>query len=47
MKVWDLKLKQKYLLRDDNVVKTFANQKLKFDVSKTERLFYQSVSFLK
>ena len=47
MKVWDLRLKQKYLLRDDNVVKTFANQKLKFDVSKTERLFYQSVSFLK
>ena len=42
MKVWDRKLKQKYLLiRDDNVVVTFANQKLKFGVSKIERLFYQ------
>ena len=26
---------------------TFANQKLKFDVSKIERLFYQLVSFVK
>ena len=48
MKVWDWKLKEKYLLiRYDNVVATFANQKLKFDVSKIEKLFYQSVSFFK
>ena len=32
-------MRQKYLLiRNDNVVLTFANQKLKFDVSKIERL---------
>ena len=35
MKAWDWKFKQKYLLiRNDNAVVTFANQKLKFDVSK-------------
>ena len=34
-------------MRDDNVVVTFANEKLKFDVSQIEKLFYQSVSFFK
>ena len=39
---------KKYLvIRDDNVGVTFANQKLKFDVSKIEKLFYQSVLFFK
>ena len=48
MKVCDSKFKQEYLLiQDDNVVVTFANQKLKFNVSKIERLFDQSVSFFK
>ena len=44
-----LKIETKISLdkRDDNVVKTFANQKLRFDVSKVERLFYQSVLFFK
>ena len=48
MKVCDWSFKQKYLLiKDDNVVVTFANQKLKFNVRKTERLFYQSALFFK
>ena len=48
MKVGYWKVKQKYLLiKDDNVVVTFENQRLKFDVSKIERLFFQSVSFFK
>ena len=48
MKVWDWKVKQKYLaVKDDNVVVTFANQKLKFHASKIERLFYQPVWFFK
>ena len=42
MKVWDWKFKQNYLLiGDDNVVVTFANQKLKFDVSKIESFVFQ------
>ena len=48
MKVWNWSFKQKYLLiKDDNVVLTLANQKLKFDVRRTEILFYQSVLFCK
>ena len=48
IEVWDWKFKQKYLLiKDDNVTVTFVNKKLKFDVSKIGRLFYQSVSFFK
>ena len=48
MKVWNWSFKQKYLLiKDDNVVVTLANQKLKFDVRRTEILFYQSVLFFK
>ena len=48
MKVCDWSFKQKYLLiKDDNVVVTFANQKLTFDFRRTERLFYQSVLFFK
>ena len=49
MKVWDWSFKQKLILliKDDEVVVTFANQKLKFDVRKTERLFYQSTLFFK
>ena len=43
IKVWDWSFKQKYLLiKDDNVVKTFANQKLKVDVRKIERWFYMN-----
>ena len=41
MKMWDWKVKQKYILiKDNNLVVTLANQKFKFDVSKIERLFY-------
>ena len=48
MKVWNWSFKQKYLLiKDDNVVLTLANQKLKFDVRRTEILSYQSVLFCK
>ena len=48
MKVWDLSFKQKYfLIKDDNVVVTFANEKLKVDVSNIARLFYESASFFK
>ena len=48
MKVWNWSFKQKYLLiKDNNVVVTFANQKLKFDIRRTERLFYQSVLFFR
>ena len=48
MKVWNWSFKQKYLLiKDNNVVVTLANQKLKFDVRRSEILFYQSVLFFK
>ena len=33
------------MIKDYNVVVTFANQKLKFDFRKTEGLFYQSALF--
>ena len=35
------------MIKDDNVVATFANQKLKLDVRKTHRLFYQLALFFK
>ena len=35
------------MIKDDNLLATFTNQKLKFDVIKIERLFYQSISFFK
>ena len=35
------------MIKDDKVVVIFANQKLKFDVSKTERWFFHSAPFFK
>ena len=48
LKVWDWSFKQKYILmKDENVVVAFANQKIKLVVSKIEKWFYQSASFFK
>ena len=42
-----VRLKINLLMKDENVVVTIVKQKLKFDVSRIERLFYKSVSFFK
>ena len=44
----DESFKQRCLLiKADNVAVAFANQKLKFDVRKTEKIFCQSALFFK